>query len=139
MVPWRYGISRVELDILLVRLLVRYRVEHSKRNSISRRTHVSFCMYVKRVDHGQILTVRRLQRWRFERQAFPSEYRNCSSVWFMQRDGGAIKSLMEVVVRKHEESIDLCITISASRNIYTAFSRVTSDNFASATQPVHAT
>ena len=57
----------------------------------------------------------------------------------MQRDGGAIKSLMEVVVRKHEESIDLCITISASRNIYTAFSRVTSDNFASATQPVHAT
>ena len=33
MVPWRYGISRVELDILLVRLLVRYRVEHSKRNS----------------------------------------------------------------------------------------------------------
>ena len=62
MVPWRYGISRVELDILLVRLLVRYRVEHSKRNSISRRTHVLFCMYVKRVDQGQILTVRRLQR-----------------------------------------------------------------------------
>ena len=44
------------------------------------------------------------------------------------------KSLMEVVVRKH-----ICASISPSRNIYTAFSRVTRDNFASATQPVHAT